>query len=98
MKPATTIVTILLVSISAAHLLRLIFQVEIIVGGFHMPAWLSLFGFIIPLVLALLLWREDKKIDIGGDLATDNKQCNEYFCFFKYNRLKHAAFGWWVSR
>jgi hypothetical protein len=60
MKPATTIVTILLVGISAAHLLRLIFQVEIIAAGFHIPAWLSIFGFIIPPVLALLLWRENK--------------------------------------
>jgi hypothetical protein len=58
MKPATTIVTILLVGISAAHLLRLIFQVEIIAAGFHIPVWLSIFGFIVPLVLALLLWRE----------------------------------------
>jgi hypothetical protein len=61
MKPATTIVTTLLVGISAAHLLRLIFQVEIIAAGFHIPVWLSIFGFIIPLVLALLLWREDKR-------------------------------------
>jgi hypothetical protein len=61
MKPATTIVTILLVGISAAHLLRLIFQVEIVAAGFHIPVWLSIFGFIIPLVLALLLWREDKR-------------------------------------
>ena len=61
MKPATTIVTILLVGISAAHLLRLIFQAEMIVGDFHMPVWLSIFGFILPLVLALLLWRENRK-------------------------------------
>jgi hypothetical protein len=61
MKPVTTIVTILLMGISAAHLLRLIFQVEIIVGGFHMPFWLSIFGFIIPLVLSLMLWRENKR-------------------------------------
>jgi hypothetical protein len=61
MKPAATIVTILLMAISAAHLLRLIFQVEMIVGGFYMPVWLSIFGFIIPLVLALLLWRENKR-------------------------------------
>jgi hypothetical protein len=61
MKPAATIVTILLVAISAAHLLRLIFQVEMIVGGIHMPVWLSIFGFIIPPVLALLLWRENKR-------------------------------------
>jgi hypothetical protein len=55
MKPVTTIVTILLMGISVAHLLRLIFQVEMTVGGFHMPFWLSIFGFIIPLVLALML-------------------------------------------
>jgi hypothetical protein len=61
MKPATIIVTILLVGISAAHLLRLIFQVEIIAAGFHIPVWLSIFGFIVPLVLALLLWRENKR-------------------------------------
>ena len=61
MKPATSIVMILLLGISAAHLLRLIFQVEIIAAGFHMPVWLSIFGFIIPLVLAFLLWRENRK-------------------------------------
>jgi len=61
MKPATTIVTILLVGISTAQMLRLIFQVQIIVGGFHMPVWLSIFGFIVPLALALLLWRENKR-------------------------------------
>jgi hypothetical protein len=61
MKPATTIVVLLLVAISIAQLLRLIFQVEIIAAGFHIPVWLSIFGFIIQLVLALLLWRENKK-------------------------------------
>jgi hypothetical protein len=45
MKTATTIMTILLEGISAAHLLRIIFQVEIIVDGFHMPFWLSIFGY-----------------------------------------------------
>jgi hypothetical protein len=61
MKPATTIVVIVLIMISIAQLLRLIFQVEIIAAGFHVPVWLSIFGFIVPLVLALLLWRENKR-------------------------------------
>jgi hypothetical protein len=61
MKPATTIVVIVLIIISIAQLLRLIFQVEIIAEGFHIPVWLSIFGFIVPLVLALLLWRENKR-------------------------------------
>jgi hypothetical protein len=62
MKPVTTIVTILFMGISVAHLLRLIFQVEMTVGGFRMPVWLSIFGFIVPLVLALMLWRENRKL------------------------------------
>ncbi|MEI7638886.1 MAG: hypothetical protein WCJ37_16380 [Syntrophus sp. (in: bacteria)] len=61
MKPVTTIVVFLLIAISIAQLLRLIFQVEIIAAGFQIPVWISIFGFIIPLVLALLLWRENRK-------------------------------------
>jgi hypothetical protein len=61
MKPVTTIVVILLVVISIAQLLRLMFQVEIIAAGFHIPVWLSIFGFIVPAVLAFMLWWENRK-------------------------------------
>ena len=47
-KPVTTIVVILLLAISFAQLLMLIFQVEVI-------------AVIIPALLAFLLWRENKK-------------------------------------
>ena len=60
MKPVTTIVVILLLVISIVQLLRLIFRVEIIAAGFQVPVWLSIFGVIIPAMLALLLWRENK--------------------------------------
>ena len=60
-KPVTTIVVILLLVISFAQLLRLFFQVEVIAAGFHVPVWLSVFGVIIPALLAFLLWRENKK-------------------------------------
>jgi hypothetical protein len=30
-------------------------------AGFYIPVWLSIFGVIIPGVLALLLWRENEK-------------------------------------
>jgi hypothetical protein len=69
MKPLITIVAILLVGISAAHLVRIIFQVEILVGGFIIPIWVSIIGFIIPLVLALLLDRENKKELIKTQLS-----------------------------
>ncbi len=60
MKPVTTIVAILLMGISAAHLLRLIIQVDIVANGVNIPAWLSILGCIIPAVLAFMLWRENK--------------------------------------
>ncbi|MFH1025259.1 MAG: hypothetical protein V1764_01085 [Nitrospirota bacterium] len=60
MKPATTITAILLMLISAGHLLRLIFQVEITANGVPVPMWPSITGCIIPFVLALLVWRENK--------------------------------------
>jgi hypothetical protein len=61
MKPVTTIVTILLIAISIAHLLRIILQVDIVANGVNIPIWLSIFGFIAPAVLAFTLWRENKK-------------------------------------
>lgn len=61
MKPVTTIVAILLAAISIAQLLRLIFQVEIIANGVTIPVWLSIFGCIVPGVLAWLLWRENRR-------------------------------------
>ena len=61
MKPVTTIVVILLSAISIAQLLRLIFQVDIVANGVTIPIWLSIFGCIIPAVLAFMLWRENRK-------------------------------------
>ena len=61
MKPVTTIVVILLTAISIAHLLRLILQVDIVANGVTIPIWLSIFGCIIPTVLAFMLWRENRR-------------------------------------
>jgi len=61
MKPVTTIVVILLVAISIAHLLRLIFQVDIVANGVNIPVWLSILGCIVPAGLALMLWMENRK-------------------------------------
>jgi len=61
MKPVTTIVVIFLGAISIAQLLRLIFQVNVVVNGVTVPIWLSIFGCIVPAVLAFMLWRENRK-------------------------------------
>jgi len=61
MKPVTTIVVLLLGAISLAHLLRLIFQANVVANGVIIPIWLSIFGCIVPAVLAFMLWRENRK-------------------------------------
>ncbi len=55
MKPATAITEILLMLISAGHLLRLIFQIEISANGIPVPMWPSITGCVIPFVLTILL-------------------------------------------
>lgn len=60
MKPATTITVILLILIAIAHLLRLIFKVEIVANGITIPMWGSLLACIVPAVLAVMVWRENK--------------------------------------
>jgi len=61
MKPVTTIVVILLIAISIAHLMRLFFQVNVAVNGMIIPVWLSILGCIVPALLAFMLWRESRK-------------------------------------
>ncbi len=49
---------ILFALVSIAHLLRLIYTVNITIGGWDAPQWISLFGFVVPGLIAWLLWRE----------------------------------------
>jgi hypothetical protein len=60
MKPATTISAIVFVLIAVAHLLRLMFHVQIIASGITIPMWPSVVGCIIPAFLAVMLWRENR--------------------------------------
>ncbi len=58
MKPATTVAAVLLFLISLAHLLRLVFQVEVIVSGVTLPMWASVLGCVVPAFIAVMLLRE----------------------------------------
>jgi protein-S-isoprenylcysteine O-methyltransferase Ste14 len=57
-KPVTLIVIILLSMVAIAHLARLAFGVEVLIRGWVVPQWVSVPGFLIFAVLAVLLWRE----------------------------------------
>jgi hypothetical protein len=58
MKPASLTAVFILSLVAIAHLLRLIFQVEVLVGGATIPMWVSVVGLIVPGALAVALWRE----------------------------------------
>lgn len=58
MKPASLIAVVVFSLVAIAHLLRLIAQVEVLVGGARIPMWVSVVGLIVPAALALALRRE----------------------------------------
>jgi hypothetical protein len=61
MKPATMITVLLLAMVAAAHLLRLVLQVEVRVGDILVPLWVSVILRIVPAGLAVGLCRENRK-------------------------------------
>lgn len=58
MKPASLIGALVFFLVAVAHLLRLVFQVEVLVGGATIPMWVSVVGLIVPGGLSVALWRE----------------------------------------
>ncbi len=61
MKPASTIAAVLLFLIALAHLLRLVFQVEIVVSGVTLPMWASILGCVVPAFIAVMLLKESRR-------------------------------------
>ena len=60
MKPFTKIASILLALVGLLHLARVILNMQVIVGSFEIPMWVSIVGFIVPSTLSIGLWRELK--------------------------------------
>ena len=61
MKPATMISTLFLAMVAIGHLLRLVVGIEVIVGGFVIPLWVSVIACVVPAGLAVGLWRENRE-------------------------------------
>lgn len=61
MKPASFLAILLLALIALAHLLRLVFRVEVTVDGVSIPLWASVIACVVPALIALMLWRESRK-------------------------------------
>jgi hypothetical protein len=61
MKPAALLATVFLSLVALLHVLRLVFQVQFIVGGTEIPMWASVLAVVGPGALAVWLWREQRQ-------------------------------------
>jgi hypothetical protein len=66
MKPFTTVAVVVFSLITVVHLLRLFFHWQVTINGVIVPIWVSIPGFIITGVLAIMLLREAKKKTLLG--------------------------------
>lgn len=60
MKLSTIIAVVFLSLVSAAHLLRLIFQAQLTLNAKEIPMWMSLAAFIFTGALAIWLWVDNR--------------------------------------
>jgi hypothetical protein len=60
MKPAACVAALLLTLVAIGHLLRLLFHVDVVIAGWVVPMWVSVPGIVVPLALAIGLWREGR--------------------------------------
>jgi len=63
MKPATLAATVLLATVSLAHLLRILFGVRVTVLDEVIPMWVSWVAFLVAGGVALMLWRSARRTD-----------------------------------
>jgi len=61
MKPASLVTVIFLTFVCVAHLLRVIYRVEIVAGGKSIPIWMSVLACLFTAALAGWLWKEQRR-------------------------------------
>lgn len=61
MKPATLTATVLLASVSLAHLLRLLFGVRVTAADAVIPMWVSGVACVVAGAVAFMLWRDARR-------------------------------------
>jgi hypothetical protein len=65
MKPVTTIAVVFLALIASLQLLRFVLRWEVTIQGVTVPVWVSGVACVIAGALAVLLWRESRRLDAG---------------------------------
>ncbi len=58
MKTGSMLAILLFILVAIAHLLRVVYGVDVTVGEWNVPQWVSVVGVIVPTAIAVLLWRE----------------------------------------
>jgi hypothetical protein len=61
MKPFSTIAAVVFALVALAHLLRLIYNWQVVFNGWNVPMWLSWVGLIVAGALSALVWREARR-------------------------------------
>jgi hypothetical protein len=60
MKTGTFVAMIFLVLVAVAHIMRVVWQVEVIVSGYNLPMWMSYIAVILTLMVAAAIWNEHR--------------------------------------
>lgn len=60
MKAGSKLAILLFTIVAIAHLVRLLGGVEVTVGDWSVPQWVSVVGVVVPLAIAGLMWTESK--------------------------------------
>jgi hypothetical protein len=60
MKLFTCIGAIFFILIGIIHLLRIMYGVEVMAGTYVLPMWMSYFGFIVPILIGVMIFKEMK--------------------------------------
>lgn len=58
---ALLIAGVIFILVSLLHFIRIILKVEVRIGKFSVPQWVSIFGFVFPLLLALWIFSINNK-------------------------------------
>lgn len=58
MKPFTMLAALIFLVVAAAHAYRAYMGWAIVAGPYDIPMWVSYAGIVVPLILALMLFRE----------------------------------------
>ncbi len=60
MKPFTKIASIFLIVISTLHILRIVFDVKIVINSWAVPFWINGVAAIVTALLAVMLLKENR--------------------------------------